>query len=71
MKRMLRALYTAPLLVVLIAGTGAAAPSGEEICPKSGKPTWQCCGRKASPSPPCCQRTRCHDNHRAGAEARS
>jgi hypothetical protein len=70
MKQLTRVLIAAPLLAVLIAGFGAAAPRGEEICPESGKPTWQCCSRKGN-MPPCCQRTRCHDSDDRAAETGS
>jgi hypothetical protein len=26
------------------------------LCEVTGKPRWQCCPRKGSPMPPCCQR---------------
>jgi len=51
-------------LALLFAGTGAvvaakAAKPAKPVsytCEITGKPRWQCCGSKAVPSPPCCQK---------------
>lgn len=52
-----------PTMRAILAGlllTGLAAPAltqpDGDRCEVSGKPRWQCCPRKSSPMPPCCQK---------------
>jgi len=45
-------------LALFVAASGAAfaAKPVSYTCEITGKPRWQCCGSKAVPSPPCCQK---------------
>ena len=42
--------------LLLAAAAAPALPQDQDRCEVTGKPRWQCCPRKGSPMPPCCQR---------------
>jgi hypothetical protein len=46
---------------------GKPVPKGvTAVCAISGKPLAQCCGKKASMTPPCCQKGCKHAGHKEG-----
>jgi hypothetical protein len=48
----------AVLALVVSASLAGAAPARpvSTRCETTNRPRWQCCGSKAVPSPPCCQK---------------
>jgi hypothetical protein len=55
MKRRVRWLLAVPALGLVLAAGGVRSDPFEK-CNVTGKPSWQCCPKKASPMPPCCQK---------------